>query len=223
MQKETLDKILFEGVVVGRFDLILGPTASAMHPAGFMTQEAARNVAEDTMLLLSTGKRDTIYSVMSFVGIQKLGVVGVHLSPVESAIGVITVFSENARGIIWEAYPLLRSLIAKNIQNARRQPTDVALRVFRETERICECSPEERDLSRLIEAVENDIEKTYFAFYSLRHASRLDKPDMITPDRRVRIDKLVAILRESRGVLKEKMQLLREESDSQTGPVNSDE
>ncbi len=185
--------------------MLLGPVPAVIHPQEFLTEEEARTVSEDAMLLLSAVKQGTIYSIMSFNGINKVGVVGVQLSPSDAAIGIITVFDENARGLIWETYPVIRTLITKEMQNVKSQPARVALRLFEELTKLCKRFSEWNDLRALQGKMEASINRTIDAANSLLSSGELEKLEGGTGGIKERITRLIAVLEESKSILKEKL------------------
>lgn len=193
---------LFKGVIVTRFDMLLGPTPAVVYPDGFVTGEALRNIAEDAMLLLSMGKKESICSIMSFSQINKVGVVGTEASSSEGATGIIVMFDGEAKGMIWEMYPLIRSLIISELPNMRRHPGDAALRLFEGVRRICEKSHEEKAIGEFGDKIEAVFEKAILAINSLMKSGNLDESGLAASGIRARVAHLLTVLEESKAELK---------------------
>lgn len=205
MPSESSSMTFLEGVIISRFDLILGPTPAAIHPKGFLTDEVAKKVAEEAMLLLSAGRQRSYCSIMSLHEIGKLGVVGLELDPIENAIGIITVFDSKSDGLIWRTYPLIRSLTMGEMQNARRRPSDVALRIFDGLQKLNAQPDENQDTGRLLEQLENSIEKTLLSVTRFTCSGKPDKPDPPSQNIEGKIAQLLAALESSRIILKERL------------------
>lgn len=205
MSSESSSMTFLEGVIISRFDLILGPTPAAIHPKGFLTDQVAKKVAEEAMLLLSAGKQRSYCSIMSLHEIGKLGVVGLELDPIENAIGIITVFDKQADGLIWRNYPLIRSLTMVEMQNARRRPSDVALRIFNGLQNLNAQPDENKDTGRLLEQLENSIEKTLLSVTRFTCSGKPDKLEPPSQNIEGKIAHLLAALEDSRIILKERL------------------
>jgi hypothetical protein len=205
MPSESSSMTFLEGVIISRFDLILGPTPAAIHPKGFLTDEVAKKVAEEAMLLLSAAKQRSYCSIMSLHEIGKLSVVGLELDPIENAIGIITIFDRQADGLIWRTYPLIRSLTMGEMQNARRRPSDVALRIFDGMERIATQPDENKDAGRLLEELENSIEKTLLSVTRFTCSCEQNKLDPSSLSIEGKIAQLLAALEDTRITLKERL------------------
>jgi hypothetical protein len=205
MSSESSRMMFLEGVIISRFDLILGPTPAAVYPKGFLTDEVAKKVAEEAMLLLSAAKQRSYCSVMSLHEIDKLGIVGLELDPIENAIGIITIFDKQADGLIWRTYPSIRSLTMGEMQNARRRPSDVALRIFDGLEKLAAQPDENKDMGRLLEELENSIEKTLLSVTRFTCSPKPDEPEPSSPNIEGKIAQLLAALEDTRIILKERL------------------
>jgi hypothetical protein len=202
---ESSSMTFLEGVIISRFDLILGPTPAAIHPKGFLTDEVAKKVAEEAMLLLSAGRQRSYCSIMSLHEIGKLGVVGLELDPIENAIGIITVFDSKSDGLIWRTYPLIRSLTMGEMQNARRRPSDAALRIFDGLQKLNAEPDENKVRGSLLEQLEKSIEKTLLSVTRFTCSRKPDKPDPPSQNIEGKIAHLLAALEDSRLMLKERL------------------
>ncbi|WXG44567.1 MAG: hypothetical protein WED04_11135 [Promethearchaeati archaeon SRVP18_Atabeyarchaeia-1] len=202
MSRRSPERLLFEGVIVTRFDMLLGPAPAFIYPQGFIAGEGLKDVAEDAMLLLSTGKKEALCSIMSFSQIGKVGVVGTEGSSVEGATGIIVMFGEEAKSMIWETYPLIRSLIISELQNVRRHPGDAALRLFEGVRRVCEKSHEEEALNEPGDKLEAVADKTILAISSFIESGHLNRLELVAPGTKARIAQLLTVLQESKAQLK---------------------
>lgn len=199
----------FDGIIVTSFDQILGAIPTVTYPQGFITDEAARNTAEDAMLLLSVGKREVIFSVMSFTKISKIGVVGIRSSTVESPLAVAAVFDARATSIVWRTYPLIRSLIAREMRVVKQQPARVAARLFKEVQEICQCSGDEKGLGRLKERLSASIDNTIVMINSLLDSGQMHKLENNAAELKRILSQLVPLLGDFRFLLNEKLQRSR--------------
>jgi hypothetical protein len=193
---------LFEGVIVTRFDMLLGPTPAVVHPNGFIAGEAIRGVSEDAMLLLSMGKRESLCSIMSFSQIDKVGVVGIDASSHEGATGTIVMFDRQAEGMVWETYTLIRNLINNEFPNIRQHPGEAALRLYEGVRKVCEGPIEEQVTGKPGDKLEAVIDSTVCAINSLLKSGKLDKLQPARSRMKVRIVKLLAVLEESKAQLR---------------------
>jgi hypothetical protein len=182
--------------------MLLGPAPAFVYPRGFISGDRLKEIAEDAMLLLTTVRKEALFSIMSFFQIGKVGVVGTEGSSVEGAIGMIVMFDKTARGMVWESYPLISSLIISELPNVRRHPEDAALRLFEGVRRVCEKSHEEEDLGEPADKLEAVVDKTILAINSFIESGNLDRLELVAPGIKARIAPLLAILEESKARLK---------------------
>jgi hypothetical protein len=192
---------LFDGVVVTKFDILLGPTPAVVYPERFVAGEALRGIAEDAMLLLSLGRKEGLCSVMSFPQVGKIGVVGTE-SSTQGTAGIIVMFNGKAGGMVWETYPLIKSLIMGEFPNVRAHPGDAALRLYEGVRRVCEGSHEEPLIGETGDRLEEVVDKIQLAINSLLKSGSLDKLGSEESGTRARILKLLTVLQESRALLK---------------------
>jgi hypothetical protein len=187
---------------VTRFDMLLGPAPALVYPRGFISGEGLKEIAEDAMLLLTTGKKEALYSIMSFFQIGKVGVVGTEGSSIEGAVGIIVMFDREAKGTIWESYPLIRSLLMSELPNVRRHPEDAALRLFEGVRRICERSHNEEILGEPADNLEAVVDKTILAINSFVDSGNLDRLELVVPGIKARIAPLLSALMKSKAQLR---------------------
>lgn len=199
---DSSGRSLFEGVIVTRFDMLLGPTPAVVYPEGFITGEALRSIAEDAMLLLSMGRKESLCSIMSFPQLNKVGVVGIEGSTQESATGTIVMFGREAGGMIWETYPQIKSLIIGEFPSMRLHPGDAVLRLYEGVRRVCERSHEEQVVDVPRDKLEAVVEKTVLAIDSLLKSGNLDKLGSAASGIRARVVQLLTVLEESKARLR---------------------
>jgi hypothetical protein len=198
---DSSGKSLFEGVVVTRFDMLLGPTPAVVYPEGFITGEALRGIADDAMLLLSMGIKESVCSIMSFSQINKIGIVGTEGGIHEVATGTIVIFDRKARSTVWETYPLIKSLILNELSSMRVHPGDAALRLYEGVRRVCERSHEDQVIGELGDKLEEVVDRAVLAINSLLEFGNLDRLGSVDPGTRTRIIQLLTVLEESRSRL----------------------
>jgi hypothetical protein len=192
----------FEGVIVTRFDMLLGPAPALVYPQKFVSGEGLREIAEDAMLLLATARKEAVCSIMSFFDVGKVGVVGSEGSSAEGAIGIIIMFDKAAKGLIWESYPLIRSLIVSELPNVRRHPEDASLRLFEGVRRICEKSHEEEALQEPADNLEAVVDKTLLAINTFVESGNLDRLESVAPGIKSRFAPLKEALDKSKTQLR---------------------
>jgi hypothetical protein len=182
--------------------MLLGPAPALVYPPGFISGEGLMEIAEDAMLLLTTARKKALCSIMSFFQVGKVGVVGTEGNSVEGAIAIIVMFDKVANGMIWESYPLIRSLIISELPNVRRHPEDATLRLFEGVRRVCEKSHEEEVLGEPADKLEAVVDKTILAVNSFIDSGNLDRLELVAPGIKARIAPLLSVLKESKARLK---------------------
>jgi hypothetical protein len=167
-------RCLFEGVIQCSFSSILGPAPSAVYPIGFISDEEAKKLAEEAMLLLVVNVREASHTIMSFPASGKLGVVGIYRSPSENMFAVIAVFDEKAGSLLWRGYPLIRNLMLNEAERAMLDDPDVPASLFRDIRELCSCLSEETDVEEVMRFLERSVEKAGEGIRSLIDSGQLE-------------------------------------------------
>jgi hypothetical protein len=191
----------FEGVIVTRFDMLLGPTPAVVYPEGFIVGDVLSRIAMDTMLLLSMGKKGNLCSIMYFPELNKVGMVGIDESGNEGATAVIVMFSGQAEAIIWETYPLIKSLILRGFPSLRSHPSDVAIRLYEGVQRICDRTLSQQVIAELKGKLRGAVDDTLLAINSLIKSGSLIKLGLARSGIKTRLIHLSTVLKKSKLLL----------------------
>nr|MDO8100791.1 hypothetical protein [Candidatus Njordarchaeota archaeon] len=198
--QEKRNRFLFEGVILCSFDQILGPTPSAVHPKGFISDEEAKRLAEEAMLLLVAGRQDTFHTIMSFPENGKLGVVGVYPSPLGNTLAIVAVFNEKAGSILWRSYPLMRNLLRSEATSALHEGPDVAAKLFGEIQKLCDYLSEESDAKEVARLLEKSIEKAGISVETLIGSGQSRAQQSTISNLKVSLSNLLTALRDMKLV-----------------------
>jgi hypothetical protein len=166
--------LLFEGVIQCSLSSILGPTPSSVHPIGFISDEEAKKLAEEAMLLLVVNVREASHTIMSFPASGKLGVVGIYPNPLGNTLAIIAVFNEKAGSILWRGYPLIRNLILNEAERTMLDDPDVPASLFRDIQELCNYLSEESNVKEVMRFLERSIDKASADIRSLIDSGRLE-------------------------------------------------
>jgi hypothetical protein len=184
----------FEGVIQCSFSSILGPIPSAVHPIGFISDDEAKKLAEEAMLLLVVNVGVASHTIMTFPEIGKLGVVGIYPSPSGNTLAMIAIFNEKAESILWRAYPLIRNLILNKAESAMLKDPDVPSSLFREIQELCNHLSEESDVEEFTRFLERNIQEASADIQTLIDSDRLETHGSISTSLRAIISGLLVAL-----------------------------
>jgi hypothetical protein len=182
--------------------MLLGPTPAVVYPEGFIVGEVLSRIAMDTMLLLSMGKKENLCSIMYFSELNKVGIVGIDESGHEGATAAIVMFRGEAEAMIWETYPLIRSLILRGFPSLRSHPGDVAIRLYEGVQKICERLTSEQVIAEPRGKLKGAIDDTLLAINSLIKSGSLTKLRLARPGIKTRLVHLSTVLKKSKPLLK---------------------